>query len=127
LCTGAAAALSEIQILSLDERKEAYFCKPVDVSKPNQCNVVNLADVDLPASRDGYAAASTVYTFEGSTLKEPAITTLVFLYGGEATPPDPNAYIPEDDHTVITSTPCQEHMQWRAAVQPYHACTIVHC
>jgi hypothetical protein len=84
-CTGAASDLSEIQILSLDKRKEAYFCKPIDVKKPNQCKVVNLASStgDLPGSRGGYAAASTVYTFERSPPQKPVVTILMFLYGGE--------------------------------------------
>jgi hypothetical protein len=47
-CTGATADLSEIQILSLDKRKEAYLCKPVDAKKPNQCKVANLAEYTLP-------------------------------------------------------------------------------
>jgi hypothetical protein len=83
---GAAADLSEIQILSLDKRKEAYFCKPVDASKPNQCKVVSLSYTGaLPWSRSGYAAASTVHTFKRTPTETPAVTTLMFLYGGEYT------------------------------------------
>ena len=104
-CAGAAAALNEIQILSLDKRKEAYFCKPFDPKKPNQCKVVNLAAAHLPASRDGYAAASTVYTFEGSTPAEGAVTSLMFLYGGEASPPDPNAGDASQNLGTDTSEP----------------------
>jgi hypothetical protein len=80
--------LTEIQILSLDTRKEAYFCKPVDDKKPNQCKVVNLAGTgQVPYNREAYAAASTVYTFERASLQEPAVTTLMFVYGGEPSLP----------------------------------------
>jgi hypothetical protein len=126
---GTSADMGEVEILSLASRKQTYACGPPNPkARGKQCEVTNVADNSLPTSRDAYSSASTVYTFYGKSIGadytlQPfnLTTTLIFVYGGEANPPDPSQ---QGDNQASGSqygkAPCTHrvHRQQVGPVQP---------